>query len=751
MSIDRNKKIKVMHILPYLGIGGMETVLAEMLQLFDKEHFSTCVCSMGKGGELVDDLKAAGIPVFFITKHNKLDITRIWRLARLLMKERIDIVHTYSGVYRDGAIAAKLAKVCAIIHTDQGKLYPENHMTSFYHRIISNFLRDKIIAVSEDLKKYLSEKIRIDPNKIAVIPNGVNIDRAIPRFDRSEYRKKLGFSEDTLLFGIVARLVPIKDHVTLLKASANVFNAIPSAKLVIIGDGPLKNYLKLQAERLNIDNNIVFLGKRRDVSEILSILDLFVLSSKHEGTSLSILEAMAHSLPVIATRVGGNPALIDDNHTGKLVEPGKSDDMAEAIVELLTDKWKMAEYGSNARKKVVANFNLIKIVHQYENIYNSYFPEKGRKIRVMHLASNPEWAGAEVHLANLSDKLKGDDRIDLFITVFHDGKLVDFLKSREVKISVLELKWLFDITLVFRLAKMLKKQNIDILHTHGYKANFIGALAALINKSTICVRTEHGLTEPFSGLNKIKMNFYEWLDYLAAKFFTRKIISVSKDIRDHIQSKYPREKLSTIHNGIDLKNKFKDSANNIKESLGIIEDAFIVGIVGRLVPVKGHKYFIEAAKIILRHKQNMQFLIVGDGPLRKQLELAVPVNLRKHIIFTGFRDDVNELIKIMDIVVFSSIREGIPYTLLEAMLLRKAVVATKVGGLTEVITDGFNGLFATSSSSEDIAQKCLYLLENKEIIKRLGENAEKTVKDNFSADKMKEETIQIYEEILTVK
>lgn len=747
MYLVNSRKLKVMHILPTLGIGGMETVLVEMLQLFDKKRFVTCVCSMEKKGELAVDLEKTDIRVFSVEKFNKFDISRVWRLAQLLKREKIDIVHTYSGVYRDGAIAAKLAGVPVTLHTDQGKLYAEKMLTPFYHRVISNYFRDKVIAVSQDLKNYLSKNIGINPKKIIVIPNAVKTDVIVQGFDKYMYRKKIGFSSDDLLIGIVARLVPVKDHAMLLEAVAKVFKAIPKAKLLIVGDGPLKNDLESQVKRLGIDKNVVFMGKRRDIPEILLSLDLFVLSSKHEGTSLSILEAMVYSLPIVATRVGGNPALIDDQCTGLLVESGNPEEMADAIMELLNDNKKRISFGANAREKVVANFDLTKTVKQYEGLYSSYFSVE-KRINVMHLASNPEWAGAEVHLATLADSLKSDERVEVCVTVFHTGKLVDHLRSRGVKVCVVPLKWPFDITSIFKVASLLKENDIDVIHTHGYKANFIGALAAFFNKKARCVRTEHGLTEPFSGFNKTKMNFYETLDYIAGRLWTKKIISVSHDIKDHIENKYSSDKISTIHNGINMEEGGMADVIKGKESLNLPKDAFVIGIIGRLVPVKGHEYFIDAAKLVLQKRQDVRFLIIGDGPLRQRLEQKVTGKLTDYINFTGFRNNVKDMIAIMDIIVFSSLSEGIPYTLLEAMLAKKAIVATRVGGLVEVISDGKNGLFVDSKDATQIAEKCLYLLKNKEVMKVLGEEAEKTIRNDFSVEKMRDETIRVYEEVM---
>lgn len=536
------KRIKVMHIINSLDIGGMETVLVKMLKFFDSGRFITYVCCLGKKGELVNDLEKRGIEVFFVTKRGKLDFFKVFRLARLLREKKIDIVHTYSGVYRDGAIAAKLAGASRIFHTDQGRFYPDNAITKFYHRILTNYFRDKVIAVSRDLKTYLSKKVKLNPSKIIVITNGIETGRSLGDFDRNKYRENLGLSEGDLVFGTVARLAPVKDHNTLIEAGSKVFDEVPNAKLLVIGDGPLRGKLEIKTRNLKIADRVIFLGRRRDIPELLSILDLFVLSSRHEGTSLSILEAMAKGLAVVATNVGGNPEVVVNNVTGLLVEPANPNSLARGIIEILRNREKRMEFGIKAKRRVSEKFNIEKTAKQHEALYNSCFPLRTGKIKVMHLASNPEWAGAEVHIATLANSLKNDKGVEVSACLFHNGRLVDYLKERAIETDIIKLKWLFDVSSIFKLAKLLRDKRIDILHTHGYKANIIGGIASKLNRKNICIRTEHGLTEPFYGFDRLKMNLYKYLDYLSGKFFTKKIISVSSDINKNIMSKYSNSK-----------------------------------------------------------------------------------------------------------------------------------------------------------------------------------------------------------------
>ncbi len=374
--------------------------------------------------------------------------------------------------------------------------------------------------------------------------------------------------------------------------------------------------------------------------------------------------------------------------------------------------------------------------------------QRDRKIRVMHLASNPEWAGAEVHLATLADSLKCNGGVDVSVCVLHDGKLVEYLKERGIDVRVVRLKWLFDVSAVFKIKKIMEENRIDLVHTHGYKANVIGSIASALRRGTKCVRTEHGLTEPFRGFDRIKMGFYEYLDSLTGRHMVNKVISVSKDIQEKITDKYRNINIETVHNGISDVDFAGVSEDKIRRSFGIGAKSLVVGVVGRLVPVKGHSHFLEAAKIILKKRRDVLFILVGDGPLRESLEASVPEEFQKNIKFTGFRSDVKDIMRIMDIVAFSSLSEGIPYALLEAMSMEKAIVATNVGGLAEVISDGSDGLLVRSGDAVDIADKCFYLLQDAEKRKEIGKAASVKIRNNFSVANMTSETLRIYQEVL---
>lgn len=376
-KVLERKPIRVMHILPFLDKdGGMEKVLVDGLLNTDSERVDSMVCCVMERGELADRLEQGGIPVRVLSKRSRWDISYPLRLARLLKDQQVDVVHTYSGVYRDGCLAAHLANVPVNIHTDQGRFYPDNWKIRWTHRFMTR-LRDQVISVSKELKDYLVNEVGLPPEKVTVIYNAVDTNAKSSSRNTNALRYELGLSRDRLTIGIIARLVPVKDHGTLLKAAGRVLTAVPQARLLIVGDGPLRAELEALTKILRISDHVLFLGHRNDVPDLLALMDVVVLCSLHEGSSLTLLEAMAAGRAVVATAVGGNPELILDGVTGLLVPARSPEALADAVVTLLRDPALRASMGEAGRARVKKYFSIEAMVQSYENLYESLFKQKG--------------------------------------------------------------------------------------------------------------------------------------------------------------------------------------------------------------------------------------------------------------------------------------------------------------------------------------------------------------------------------------
>ena len=364
-------------------------------------------------------------------------------------------------------------------------------------------------------------------------------------------------------------------------------------------------------------------------------------------------------------------------------------------------------------------------------------------MKVLHLISSTGFFGAENVLIQLARELKYTDFYPI-VGVFknmHNPHLevAEEAKRHNLEVAIFPCNGRFDLKAIIRIRKFLVNNHISIVHTHGYKSNFY-ALTASSGKGIPLITTCHN----WLG-NDIKTRFYTQLD----KFFLNrfnKVVAVSDSIKQEIlnHNVHPT-KVVTIYNGINLE-RFNKLAklNDIRKELDIKEGYKVIGTAGRLTEEKGHIFLIKAAKKILHQFPKTVFLIIGDGPLKSKLERES----NKSTIFTGFRMDLPEIYPIMDIFVLPSLTEGLPMVLLEAMASKKPVIATKVGAIPNVISDGETGLLIDPANSNQLADAIIYLLKNKDKAREIGEKGYKKVKNEFSSKKMTKEYIKVYEEVL---
>jgi sugar transferase (PEP-CTERM/EpsH1 system associated) len=368
------KKLKIAHVVFSLKIGGLEKVVVDIISHLDRQKFESVVYCVGHKGVYAEALENRGIEVRLVNEQSF--IKRIVAFSTIFKNEKFDIVHSNSGVYRDATLAAIIARVPMIMHTDHGKFYPDNKITRLTHRFFSVF-RDKIITVSDHIKDFIANEVRVNRTKIMRIHNGVNINEYDVVVDISRKKIDLGIALEKKVVGTIARLAPIKDHMTLLAAFEKIVKTHKDVKLLIVGDGPLREALCDKVVEFGIAHDVIFLGARNDVAELLKIMDIVCLSSLSEGLSMTLIEGMASGKPVVATRVGGNMELIIDKVTGYLVPPRDPKEMAEAISILLNDGSLRKVMGIKGKERIAQHFNINNVARKYEDVYFELAHKKG--------------------------------------------------------------------------------------------------------------------------------------------------------------------------------------------------------------------------------------------------------------------------------------------------------------------------------------------------------------------------------------
>ncbi len=307
-----------------------------------------------------------------------------------------------------------------------------------------------------------------------------------------------------------------------------------------------------------------------------------------------------------------------------------------------------------------------------------------------------------------------------------------------------------DLIAFLKIYRVLRKEKFDIVHTHTSKAGLLGRLAAKLARVPIIIYTPHGHVF-FGYFSSLKTKIFILLEKLASPLADKIVAKTNAEKEDYISYKITSERrLTIICSGIDL-NRFKELSSDeklkIKKELGIPENSLVVGTAGRLVPVKGPEFLIEASKIIVSKYPDTYFLFAGDGPLRQNLEMkALQIGVKKNIIFLGWRDDVAKIISIFDIFVLPSLNEAMGRVLVEAMALRKPIVASRVGGIPDLVAHGKNGFLIQPKNPMELAKHIELLLEDRGEREKMGSAGQETI-FNFSKERMIEDTEKLYEEL----
>ncbi len=286
----------------------------------------------------------------------------------------------------------------------------------------------------------------------------------------------------------------------------------------------------------------------------------------------------------------------------------------------------------------------------------------------------------------------------------------------------------------WRLGKWVRQNGYHILHSHGYKSDFVAFLAAKLCHTKV-ISTPHG----WSKEPDLKLKLYENLDRFLLCYFDC-VCPLSSDLESGlIKSGIPKHKIRTILNAVDL-DEIKGITPAQKDS-----DKMVIGYVGQLIARKNLKVLLRAFKEVIKHKKEAVLTLVGDGPLRSELEKQVlTLNLKKNVIFTGYRPDAVSLLKNFTIFVLPSLLEGIPRCLMETMAVGVPVVASDIPGNRTLVEHGKTGLLFPANDAQKLAEAILYLLNHPEEARQITQNARTKIEKKFSAQRMAREYMGLY-------
>ncbi|MBI1784667.1 glycosyltransferase [Candidatus Sumerlaeota bacterium] len=373
-------KIHVLRVITWLPVGGIERKIVDVLPRLDQSRFEVSLVCIRERGPLADELEAAGVPVEVIPFRSRLDMRGLRQLADLMRRKKIDVVHSH--MYRSNVaatIAARMAgvkRVWAQIHNvDTWETRRQLWMDRFLCR-----WRDGIIAVSEEVRRDAIYHLRIPPDKVRVLYNGVDLSRfgresAQGAKAREELRAQEGVAAGEVVFLMAARMVEQKRPQDFIDLADYLFKAdrrgkkFPDVHFWILGDGPLLEVMKKRAAAASRPDRIKFFGRRDDVERYMAAADMFIMTSTKEGFSNALLEAMASGLVPVVTDVGGNAEAVRECTDGRVIPAMQFHKLCSAVDRVLGDAKYREELSASAARRA-GEFSLEAMVKNVEDLYS---------------------------------------------------------------------------------------------------------------------------------------------------------------------------------------------------------------------------------------------------------------------------------------------------------------------------------------------------------------------------------------------
>lgn len=373
--MQHDRPIRTMFLITSMPVGGAETLLVNLARRFDPNRITPLVGCLKEKGVLGEAI-AGEIPVFENLIHHKYDIAVARRLRRLFVDQRLDAIVTVGAGDKMfwGRLAARSARLPVILSALHSTGWPDGvgRMNRMLTRITDGF-----IAVARQHADYLVEQEKFPEAKVFMIPNGIDTTRfQFSANMRSQWRNRCGIDQSAPVVGIVAALRSEKNHELFLESARRVLEVMPEAQFVIAGDGPERESVEQSIASKEIGDHVHLVGSVDDIPGVLSMLDVFALTSHNEASPVSILESLSCQRPVVATAVGSINESVIEGRTGFLIQPGDAGGMSQRWLELLQNQRLAAEMGVAGRCHVQANSSLQSMTDGYTELIESIFFEK---------------------------------------------------------------------------------------------------------------------------------------------------------------------------------------------------------------------------------------------------------------------------------------------------------------------------------------------------------------------------------------
>jgi len=369
-DLTSRAKPKVMHITYDMRIGGTEMVIKNIINGCDKNHFEMSIlCIESPLGPFAEELQKDDIEIFQLNRQPGFDTNLIKQIRQIIKNNKVDIIHCHQytpWVY--GVFAAAFSNT-KVIFTEHGRFHPDS--STWKRKLINpilNLFTDQVTAISKATKEALIEFENIPEKSITVIYNGIT-PLTVVQTEVDKLKIDLGIPENNTVLGTIARFDPIKNHTMMLRAFALVLEQQPNTTLIIVGDGEERENIEACIKQLNLVNKVILTGYQAKPHNYLALMDIYLLSSFSEGTSMTLLEAMSIGKPCVVTNAGGNPEVIAHGENGFVTPNDDANEFAKRLVEIITTNTNADELGKVSKKRFEEIFSEKNMNQLYKKAY----------------------------------------------------------------------------------------------------------------------------------------------------------------------------------------------------------------------------------------------------------------------------------------------------------------------------------------------------------------------------------------------
>jgi len=751
-----SKKLNIVQVVPEMEEGGVEgETLDFALYLAENGHRSFVISA---GGRLVPQLEKGGVIHHcwpYIGEKSIRCFKYKGKLRQFFIDENIDIVHLRS---RLPAWLGYLAWKSISVEKRPGLVTSFHGFYSIncYSRIMTK--GERVIAVSDTIKKHIFEHYPVHADKVELIHGGFdshmfNPDNIEP-YRVQQLQKQWGVRDpDVPVILLPGRLTGWKGQDVFIEAMAQIKD-VPFTALLVGDTEDKPSYTKRLQEKIaknDLGEKVKLVGHCSDMAAAILVADIVVSASSTQPEAFGkvAIEAMAMGKPVIATRHGGSLETVKDNETGWLVKPSNSLELAETVRRVLKDPQKIKVAGEKGRKWVNEFFTACRMCEKSLKLYQNLLLDKEKKrlkekITVLQLLPELEGGGVERGTLEMGRYLVEQGHRSLVIS--GGGRLVKQLEGE----GSVHIQWNIgrksprSLKYIGALRKLMLEEQVDVLHMRSRMPAWIGYFAW----SSIPVKKRPALVTTFHG-------FYSVNSYSAIMTKGAKVIAVSEGIRDHIQLRYGiTDKITTIYRGVDerLFNPEAVSSKRIeklRQQWGISTKSPVIMLPGRLTRLKGQTVFLESLKLL--NSMDYQAILVGDveenpGYTSELRTVIKNYGLEDRVKFVGHCDDMAAAFQIVDLVLSATSNEPEAFgrTTVEAMAMGKPVIATAHGGSLETVVDGETGWLVPPSDPYAMTGALKEALNNKDKCEEYGRAGQLRVNKLFTLNSMCRQTMELY-------